>query len=108
MLVNGRYSSFSEVATAMGMASPVKKVDQNKQQSRQKKFCSYHKCKTCGEPMIFVEGTNIMTCSNPQCKGIKHEFKDKEGNKVVKYSPSYDLLADKYASMASSLFDYKE
>ena len=67
MLVNGRYSSFSEVATAMGMASPVKKVDQNKQQSRQKKFCSYHKCKTCGEPMIFVEGTNIMTCSNPQC-----------------------------------------
>ena len=31
---------------------------------RHKKFI----CHSCGEPMIIVEGTNIMACSNEQCK----------------------------------------
>ena len=25
-------------------------------------------CHTCGSPMIIVENTNIMACSNPECK----------------------------------------
>ncbi len=31
---------------------------------RHKKFT----CHTCGEPMVIIEGTNTMACSNPECK----------------------------------------
>lgn len=31
---------------------------------RHKKF----KCHVCGEPMVIVENTNTMACSNPDCK----------------------------------------
>ena len=30
---------------------------------RHKKF----KCHICGEPMIMIEGTNVMACSNDTC-----------------------------------------
>ena len=31
---------------------------------RHKKFT----CHSCGEPMIIIEGTNTMACSNEKCK----------------------------------------
>lgn len=25
-------------------------------------------CKVCGEPMVFIGGTNVVVCKNPACK----------------------------------------
>ena len=42
--------------------------------------------------MEFINNTSTMACKNPKCKGIKQVRLDKEGNEVVTYLPSYDLL----------------
>ncbi len=33
-----------------------------------KKHQKQFQCHTCGAPMITIEGTNIMVCSNEECK----------------------------------------
>ena len=87
------YSSFEELAVAFG-CKPVSKVtkDMKKLQEQQEKFKGKHKCKACGEPMEFINNTSTMACKNPKCKGIKQVRTDKEGNEIVTYLPSYDLL----------------
>ena len=37
--------------------------------------------------MTFIGG-HIMTCTNPDCKGIKVEREDKDGNKIVPDGPN--------------------
>ena len=87
------YSSFEELAVAFG-CKPVSKVtkDMKKLQEQQEKFKGKHKCKACGEPMEFINNTSTMACKNPKCRGIKQVRTDKEGNEIVTYLPSYDLL----------------
>lgn len=36
----------------------------SRKRPRHKKFT----CHVCGEPMIIIENTNTMACSNPECK----------------------------------------
>ena len=45
-----------------------------------------------------------MTCTNEKCKGIKLEREDKEGNKVVSYVTSYELLDSNGAEIAANIF----
>ena len=87
------YSSFEELAAAWGI-KPVSKVtkDMKKLNEQQTKFKERHRCKACNEPMEFIQGTSTMACKNPKCKGIKQVRTDKEGNEIVTYLPSYDLL----------------
>lgn len=33
-----------------------------------KKYQKQFKCHTCGAPMIMIEGSNVMVCSNEECK----------------------------------------
>ena len=99
------YSSFEDMAVAWGV-KPVSKVtkDMKKLQEQQEKFRGKHKCKACGEPMDFIQGTSAMACKNPKCKGIKQVRTDKEGNEIVTYLPSYDLLDSLGSEIASNIF----
>ena len=99
------YSSFEELAAAWGV-KPVSKVtkDMKKLQEQQEKFRGKHKCKACGEPMEFIQGTSTMACKNPKCKGIKQVRLDKEGNEIVTYLPSYDLLDELGAEIGNNIF----
>lgn len=98
------YSSFEEAARCWG-CKPIKKKtdDEKKLKSQQEKFCEHHKCKACGQPMTYIGG-NQMSCTNDKCKGIKVEREDKEGNKIVSYLVSYELLDSKGAEIAENIF----
>lgn len=99
------YTSFEEAAKAWGCKPANKKnKDMKKLQEQQEKFCAKHKCKACGQPMVFVGNSNTMVCSNEKCKGIKNVRTDKEGNEIVTYTPSYDLLDDTGSEIANVIF----
>ena len=99
------YSSFEELAVAWG-CKPVSKVtkDMKKLQEQQEKFRGKHKCKACGEPMEFINNTSTMACKNTKCKGIKQVRIDKEGNEIVTYLPSYDLLDGLGMEIGNNIF----
>lgn len=99
------YNSFEEVAKDFG-CKPVSKKTKNKDKliSQQEKFCKRHKCKACGAMMNFIPNTNIMTCTNPECKGIKITTTDKDGNERVNYITSYNVLDDKSSEIANNIF----
>lgn len=102
------YTSFQECAKAFG-CRPVSKVtkDMKKLKDQREKFCERHRCAACGQPMSWVEGTSTMVCSNEKCRGIKQTRVDKDGNEIVSYLPSYDLLDDKGFSIAQNIFTNK-
>ena len=100
------YSSFADAAKDFG-CKPVsmRTKDKKKLEGQREKFASHHKCKACGKPMSFVDGTNIFSCTNPACKGIKVEKKDVDGSVVsVNYLPSYHVLDDNGAAIAANIF----
>lgn len=98
------YFSFEEMRKAYG-DKPIKKKPNNakKLEEVQNKFKSYHKCRACGKFMDWIGG-NLMSCTNPQCRGIKVEREDNEGNKIVEYITSYDILNDHFAEVAENIF----
>lgn len=102
--VTKRYTSLEELRTAFG-CKPIRKQtkDKEKLQKQREQFCKHYKCKACGQPMVYM-GESIMTCGNHECKGIKHERTDKDGNIIVSYSVSYELLTDHFAEVASNIF----
>lgn len=99
------YYSFEELAAAWGV-KPVSKVtkDMKKLQEQQTKFRERHRCKACNEHMEFIQGTSAMACRNPKCRGIKQVRLDKEGNEIVTYLPSYDLLDELGTNIANVIF----
>ena len=99
------YTSIEEMAKAWGCKPVVKRTkDEKKLKGQQEKFCTRHKCKACGQPMTWVGGS-MMTCQNENCKGIKVEEKDKDGNIVkIEYLVPYDLLDDTGAEIAQNIF----
>lgn len=92
------FSSFAECAKAFGIKSDKKKMkEKTKQKLENDKdiFSKKHVCPACGQTMTHFEGSRVMFCANENCKGIKFERKDKEGNVIVTYKPSYELLRKK-------------
>ena len=88
------YTSFKEMAQAWG-CKPCEEAKRTNNEEKLKKqrdvFCASHRCKVCGEPMKYVTD-HWMTCVNEKCKGLKNEKTDKDGNKTVSYSVSYEEL----------------
>ena len=97
------YSSFQELAEAMGLKKPIQK-NKKKIEYQQDKFNNKHKCKACGQPLTFVGG-NIVTCTNPKCKGIKNIKKLDDGTEVVTYLTSYELLDNIGENIANRIFN---
>lgn len=108
MRINNRgeawFNSFEELAKSMNI-KPVTKVtkDKKKLSEQQEVFVSRHKCKACGEPMTYIGG-NMMTCKNPDCKGIKITRDNEDGTKSISYITSYDLLDEKGGEIAGNIF----
>ena len=99
------YTSFTELAAAFGCRPVNKKTKDVKKLEKQREvFCGKHRCKACGQPMTWVEGTSTMVCSNDKCKGIKHTRTDADGNEIVTYLPSYDLLDELGTDIAYNIF----
>lgn len=109
MRVNNRgeacYFSFEELATAFN-CKPVSKVTKDKEKlaGQQKRFVSKHRCKACGEPMTWINGTSAMACTNPSCKGIKITKENEDGTKTVNYITSFSLLDDVGFEIAENIF----
>ena len=98
------YTSFEELAKAWNCRPVTKKTkDEGKLKNQQEKFCSKHRCKACGEPMSWITGS-VMACTNDKCRGIKVEREDMDGNKIISYVTSYDLLDDLGTEIAEIIF----
>lgn len=99
------YTSFVELAAAW-KCKPVNRQtkDKKKLESQREKFCNRHLCKACKYPMTLMLDTNTMYCSNDKCKGIPMERIDKEGNKIITYKPSFELLDDLGAEIGNNIF----
>ena len=97
-----RYSSFAEVAAAFGK-KPVEKKNNKKIKKIRETFTKKYICRACGKPMTFIGG-NQMVCQNESCKGIKIFGRNKAGEEVVSYAPSYCILKAKDARYAQKIF----
>jgi ribosomal protein L37AE/L43A len=99
------YNSFEDYAIAMGY-KPLNRVtkDKNKLQSQRNAFLEKHKCRACGEPMVWVAGTSIMSCRNPECKGLRIKMKDDNGKSYVVKKPSYYVLDEIGVEIANNIF----
>ena len=98
------YTSLSELGQAWGCKPVIKQTkDKDKLQKQRERFCGFHKCKACGQPMTYLGGS-MMACTNENCKGVKLERKDNEGNANITYLTSYELLEDKFAEIAENIF----
>lgn len=103
--VTEHYTSLTDLAEAWGCKKPRAKQPKDKKVLEQKRenFRKHHICKGCGTPMTWI-GESMMCCTNPECKGVKHERKDAEDNVIVTYSVSCEILEDKFAEAARNLF----
>jgi hypothetical protein len=95
------YTSFEDMGKAYNCKPKTKNEDKMKE--LQSKFIAKHKCKACDQPLTYIGGS-VMTCTNEKCKGIKIEREDYEGNKIVSYVTSYELLKDNDSSYANYIF----
>lgn len=98
------YTSLEELGRAFGCKPFIKQTkDKEKLKKQRENFCSHHKCKACGTPMVYIGG-GVMCCKNESCKGIKNERTDNDGNIIVTYSTSYELLNDHFTEVAENIF----
>lgn len=104
--VKEQYNSLEELREAWGCKELGKRrtKDETKLTAQREAFCSHHKCRGCGLPMVYV-GAGAMACKNPDCKGIKVERTNKEGLVITTYEVSYDVLDGKFVEIAENLFD---
>lgn len=102
--VTEHYTSLEELREAFGLKPVVKQTkDEDKLLKQRRNFRNFYKCRSCGEPMTYIGGS-VMTCTNEKCRGIKHERTDADGNTIVTYSVSYELLDDHFSEVAENLF----
>ena len=102
--VTEHYTSLEEMGKAWGCKPVIKQTkDKEKLQKQRETFCDHYKCKACGKPMTYL-GESMMACTNEKCRGIKNERIDADGNAIVTYSVSYELLSDKFTERANNIF----
>lgn len=104
--VIAHYGSFEEAAKAFKCKQVKRRTsDLKKLNAQRERFSKSHKCKACGQPMSFLQDSNVFVCKNKDCLGIKTEKKDEHGNVIsTTYFPSYDVLDDKGAEIANNIF----
>ena len=92
---------FKEIRELYGLGElPKHTSNKKKLEAIQKRFYARHVCPICHQEMRHIEGTNVMVCANPECKGI--EIKVSKDRKT-KSSPAH-LLDDKGAKIANNIF----
>lgn len=87
---------------ALGKVRPFK-MNPEKQAKEREKFAG--KCNVCGSPLTLVPDTNVMICSNPDCKGHAIKRKDEDGKmKIVGTVPTFRCLNERSTKYAEKLF----
>lgn len=101
--VTERYTSLGELRKAFGLKEPKKRTnDEAKLKAQQEKFVGT--CRVCKQPLIWSEGTNVLSCKNPDCKGIRMTSKNEDGTEKVWYIPVIRILDSDGTSIAERLF----
>lgn len=101
-----KFTSFEELGKSFGIKPRIYQT-KNKQKLKQQReaFGQKHLCAACGKPMTFIMGTNIMVCQNPDCKGIKREYKNKKtGETSVVYRVPSHQLDERGTEIATNIF----
>lgn len=73
-------------------------------EKKKEKFLKRHTCKICGQPLSFVQGTNVMICTNPECKGIEQK-KYEQGKEITVHESFYSLLDDRGIQIANMVYN---
>lgn len=82
----------------------VRKMNPEKKAKEREKFAGT--CKVCGSPLTLVKDTNIMICSNADCKGRPIKVKGEDGNlTTVGRVPTYRCLNERSTKYAEILFE---
>lgn len=94
-----RYFSFQELA-------PNKPPKKKKEIPENQKQGFAGKCRVCGSFLTYIEGTNVMVCSNPDCKGIrvKQENEENEKKENVENLPVFRTMSKRDTRQAQRLF----
>ena len=97
-------NSFEDIARKFGCKPFIKRTgNAEKLAKQQKNFYKRHICKACNQPLTWIEGTNIMSCTNPECKGIEKSYEDDTGVKKTGYELSYQSLSEKEEDIANNI-----
>lgn len=101
--VTERYTSLEELREAFGL-KPVKRKtnDEEKLKAQQDKLVG--KCRVCKQPLVWIKGTNICSCQNPECKGVKMTGTNDDGTEKVWFVPVTRVLEGKGMEIAENLF----
>ena len=93
-----RYFSFEE------LPFPKKQTKKQNNDELREKFEKRHLCVVCQQPLIWITGTNILACKNPECKGKKVEKILPDGTVKVEYKPYFHTLDEKGTKIAEKLY----
>lgn len=101
------YYSFDDLAVEEFGMKPLnrKTNDTQKLAAQQEKFEGV--CPYCKQRAHFIPGTNVVVCTNPQCKGKKITYKvDTESGEeeYAKYSPFVKILSEKAGEIGNTIF----
>lgn len=101
--VTEHYTSLESLREAFGL-KPLKRRtdDEDKLKAQQEKLVG--KCKVCNQPLIWIHGTSICACQNPECKGIKMTGTNSDGTEKIWYIPVTRILDEKGVKIAENLF----
>jgi ribosomal protein L37AE/L43A len=101
------YTPFEDLRPFFGL-EPIRKHTNNKKrlESIQKRFTSRHVCPICKQEMKHVEGTNVMVCNNPSCKGQKIKVYDenRDGENLTINCALFHTLDETGAKIANNIF----
>ena len=103
--VTEHYTSLEALRTGWGLAPVGKKrpKDENILQQKREKFLGT--CRVCKKPLSLIEGCNVLTCKNPECKGVKMTSQNEDGTEKVWYVPVSRVLDEVGFEISMNLFD---
>lgn len=100
------YTSLEQLCTALNIPKMQRRSrDKSKLESDQSKFLGT--CRTCGQSLHYIAGTNVLVCNNPDCKGRKLPSRTSDENAEVvedRYVPVMRILNEKGSEIAENLF----
>lgn len=98
------FYSFDELAKEYGLPEYKRRTkDKQKLEAQREKFLGT--CPYCKEPLTYISGTNVLVCSNEECKGKKVTLKNKKGEDYTIYKPFVKTLDDNGTTIAINIFD---
>jgi DNA-directed RNA polymerase subunit RPC12/RpoP len=98
--------AFNEIRKQFGLEPIQKRTNkQERLQKQRNQFLRKYVCRVCGNPMEWIKGTNVMACTNKDCKGIQKKERDEDGNEKITTLPVMMTLNPHGEEIAETLFN---